>query len=275
MSNALIAEDPLLVLPTLAEEIGLNEAILLQQIHFWLNVKSKEGNKQYYRKGSWWVYNSAEEWKDQFPFWSTDTIRRILKRLSEEGYVYRKQLAEDPMDRTYWYTIRYENLPKLTLKNGTTQSAELQDRNLGKSAPAYNTGARSETNKTENTTTAAPADAPPPAHEEAPDPFTVKENDVDAITAEAFGTPIRGLSIKDQIEQKCEDNAPEGWDCLRAVCQTIIDKGWSPSAALVKTRLEQQIQMINETHDEEEQDDFAAKAQSIFEAAGRGAGVHE
>ena len=37
MSNLLIHEEPLLVLPGLASRIGLNEAIFLQQIHYWLN----------------------------------------------------------------------------------------------------------------------------------------------------------------------------------------------------------------------------------------------
>ena len=34
MSKLLIADVPLVVLPKLAEEIGLNEAIFLQQLHY-------------------------------------------------------------------------------------------------------------------------------------------------------------------------------------------------------------------------------------------------
>ena len=36
MSNLLIDDYPILVLPKLANEIGLNEAIVLQQMHYWL-----------------------------------------------------------------------------------------------------------------------------------------------------------------------------------------------------------------------------------------------
>ena len=38
MNNLLIDDYPILVLPKLATEIGLNEAIVLQQIHYWLKI---------------------------------------------------------------------------------------------------------------------------------------------------------------------------------------------------------------------------------------------
>lgn len=44
MSKLLISESPLLVLPSLAETIGLNEAIVLQQIHFWTSKEKHYKN---------------------------------------------------------------------------------------------------------------------------------------------------------------------------------------------------------------------------------------
>ena len=38
MSRLLINEPPLIVLPSLAKEIGLNEAIIVQQIQYWLSA---------------------------------------------------------------------------------------------------------------------------------------------------------------------------------------------------------------------------------------------
>ena len=64
MSRLLIHESPLQVLPSLAVKIGLNEAIILQQLHYWLNP---DHNKNI-REGSHWVYNSYEQWQKQFPF---------------------------------------------------------------------------------------------------------------------------------------------------------------------------------------------------------------
>jgi len=60
----LLNEEPLIVLPSLAAHIGLQESIFLQQLHYWLNRSDHE------RDGHKWVYNSYKEWQKQFPFWS-------------------------------------------------------------------------------------------------------------------------------------------------------------------------------------------------------------
>ena len=108
MSKLLISESPLLVLPSLAETIGLNEAIVLQQIHFWT---SKE---KHYKDGRYWVYNSYDSWADQFPFWSKSTIIRILNRLENEGLIITANYNALKIDRTKWYAINYENMERLS-----------------------------------------------------------------------------------------------------------------------------------------------------------------
>ncbi|HJF30359.1 MAG TPA: hypothetical protein K8V56_01105 [Sporosarcina psychrophila] len=63
--NLLIKESPLQVLPSLAMEVGLNAAVLLQQLHFrsLISTNVRDGHK--------WVYKTYEEWKnEEFPFWS-------------------------------------------------------------------------------------------------------------------------------------------------------------------------------------------------------------
>lgn len=49
LNNLLLDEHPLLVMPMLATLIGLNEAIVLQQVHYWL--KTKENDQQDYIDG--------------------------------------------------------------------------------------------------------------------------------------------------------------------------------------------------------------------------------
>lgn len=100
--SLLIQESPLIVLPKLAQAIGLNEAIVLQQVHYWV-AKSKD----------MWVYNSYEQWQaDNFPFWSIPTIKRIVYRLEEKGLLISKQEAST--DRKKYYTIAYDKLDMLT-----------------------------------------------------------------------------------------------------------------------------------------------------------------
>jgi len=60
MSKLLINEHPLIVLPSLAEEVGINEAIVLQQLHYWLD-NPKVGKLW---RGKSWVRNSVREWQE-------------------------------------------------------------------------------------------------------------------------------------------------------------------------------------------------------------------
>ncbi|EKN4181127.1 hypothetical protein [Yersinia ruckeri] len=95
---------PLVVNPELAARIGLNEAIVLQQINYWLT----ETNSGIEQDGFQWVYNTHKEWVKQFPFWSIDTVKRTLLSLEKLGCVRVEQLAKAQRDMTNYYTINYE-----------------------------------------------------------------------------------------------------------------------------------------------------------------------
>jgi hypothetical protein len=106
MSRLLINESPLQVLPSLAVVIGLNEAIVVQQVHYWLGMNGvgeiKNGHK--------WVYNTIQQWQAQFPFWSTDTVRRTLVSLREKRVLIGERLADNAFDKTMYYRIDYDVL---------------------------------------------------------------------------------------------------------------------------------------------------------------------
>jgi hypothetical protein len=103
--NLLIDEYPLLVLPSLAKLIGLNEAIALQQLHYWVN-NPKGG---VWMDGERWVYNTYEFWqKDNFPFWSLRTVQRVFLSLEAKELVVSMQKAE--YDRKKYYRPHYANL---------------------------------------------------------------------------------------------------------------------------------------------------------------------
>ncbi|MGN4124864.1 hypothetical protein ACMGD3_07585 [Lysinibacillus sphaericus] len=104
--NLLINEPPLQVLPTLATKIGLNNAIVLQQVHYWLRVSNND------RDGHKWVYKTVEEWHSEFPFWSKRTLERIIQSLEELEILVAGNYNKLKMDRTKWYRINYESLNK-------------------------------------------------------------------------------------------------------------------------------------------------------------------
>lgn len=108
-SKLLINEPPLQVLPSLAARVGLGQAIVLQQVHYWLGIpqvgRMHDGHK--------WVYNTYEDWREQFPFWATRTIRRIVADLEEKGLLITGEFNIARGDRTKWYRIDYEALDHL------------------------------------------------------------------------------------------------------------------------------------------------------------------
>ena len=57
--HLLIKESPLQVLPSLVMQVGLNEAILLQQLHFRLLISANV------RDGHEWVYKTVDQWKNE------------------------------------------------------------------------------------------------------------------------------------------------------------------------------------------------------------------
>ena len=81
MSKLLINEAPLLVQPSLANAIGLNEAIFVQQLHYFCERSRHVFN------GNQWVFNTYKQWCDVFPFWSEATIKRIISRLEKMDLV--------------------------------------------------------------------------------------------------------------------------------------------------------------------------------------------
>lgn len=117
MSKLLLKDQPLLVLPALAVKAGVNGALFLQQLHYWLE---KSVNVQ---DGYTWVYNTNQ----QFPFWSLSTIQRIISKLEKEGLIIKGKYNRSKFNNTVWYRIDYEQLEKLMPSD---EFEELEDVNL-------------------------------------------------------------------------------------------------------------------------------------------------
>lgn len=107
MSKKLIDERAILLFPSLAKSIGLNNAIFLQQLHFWCDIANELGYGKLH-KGERWVYKTAQEWHEKdFPFWSVVTIRRIINNLHEQNLIHAMYLDDDKWNRTLFYRINH------------------------------------------------------------------------------------------------------------------------------------------------------------------------
>ena len=109
MNKLLFDESPLIVLPSLAKAIGLHEAILLQQLHYWLN-NEKSGRVI---DGVKWIYNTLGDWEAQLQCISPATISRAMHTLEEAGLIQIGNFNRVGFDRTQWYTINYDKMDLL------------------------------------------------------------------------------------------------------------------------------------------------------------------
>ena len=106
-TSLLISESPLTVLPRLAVEIGLNEAIFLQQVQYWI---SREAG--IYAHGHRWIYNTVRQWQEQFPFWSESTIKRTISSLEKQQVLFSATVG-DAFNKTKAYTINYDRIEEI------------------------------------------------------------------------------------------------------------------------------------------------------------------
>ena len=118
MGNLLLDDRPLVIQPKLIELLGdPTEAIILQQIHYWLvkNINIKDGYS--------WVYNSIKDWNKQFKWLSEPTLKRKFKSLEDKGLLITGNYNKAKFDRTKWYRIDYDALDEMVqalYQNDTT-----------------------------------------------------------------------------------------------------------------------------------------------------------
>lgn len=99
-ASLLISEPPLQVLPTLAEAIGLENAIVYQQLYYLLR-KPEFGRVV---NGKRWIFNTYADWHAMFPFWSERTIRRIFESL-ETMHLVESCQPEQGISRRKYYRL--------------------------------------------------------------------------------------------------------------------------------------------------------------------------
>jgi DNA-binding PadR family transcriptional regulator len=87
----------------IATEYGVNEAILLNYLYFWIS-KNKANEDNCY-DGKYWTYNSITALCELFPYMSRKKIRGALDRLEEKGIIEKGNYNKVTYDRTIWYAL--------------------------------------------------------------------------------------------------------------------------------------------------------------------------
>lgn len=128
-ASYLLDEEIIPFYPTLAKMIGVNKAIMLQQLHFLLNGQRTAKNEHNHVDGEWWVYNSYKEWqRDHFIWLSTSAIKKLFNELEADGFIISRQSVKYASDRRKWYRIDYDAWEKFTEGMGQNLSHQSLDK---------------------------------------------------------------------------------------------------------------------------------------------------
>lgn len=112
LERLLIDERPLLVLRSLVQAFGLQEAVFLQQLHYWLHLKaqSPERYSDHFVLGRYWVFWTLPQLQAEVPLGrSIDTYKRMVSGLTKERVLLVEKLGAK-WDQTNWYSIDYAAL---------------------------------------------------------------------------------------------------------------------------------------------------------------------
>ena len=87
---------------------GVDEAVFIHNLYWW--IAKNEANGRHYYDGRSWTYNSMEAFSKLFPFWSRDQIKRMVKKLKENGAIHIGNYNQKGFDNTNWYALSEEVL---------------------------------------------------------------------------------------------------------------------------------------------------------------------
>lgn len=94
----------------------------MQQVHYWLELNKK--NNRNFHEGRCWTYNTINEWQEEFPFWSKETVKRAFNKLRQLGFILVDNFNVYKMDRTLWYSIDYDKLNEYIRSNSLDHGSE-------------------------------------------------------------------------------------------------------------------------------------------------------
>jgi len=121
MSNIFYNIEPKVINTELACLLGLNEAIVLQQLHYW--IEKNKATATNFHDGRYWTYGTVQEYRDRdFRFWSFDTVKRTFAKLIKLGFVLQGNYNKIKLDQTKWYSINY-----IFLEEWITENASVPD----------------------------------------------------------------------------------------------------------------------------------------------------
>lgn len=86
-----------------AVEVGVNAAVVLENIAFWVRANRRTGRHKH--DGKHWTYGSTRHFAELFDYLSEKQVRGALDKLITCGYLETGNFNRSAYDRTRWSTM--------------------------------------------------------------------------------------------------------------------------------------------------------------------------
>lgn len=106
MIQILLTENKILFSPFIAENLGLNEAIVFAKLTEMQQYQPTHQSKD----GVRWVRLSVSDWQKELSFFSAATVKRSILKLRRACLIVAKNLNSEKTDHTLSYCIHYPGL---------------------------------------------------------------------------------------------------------------------------------------------------------------------
>ena len=111
----LVNDSPLLLLPSLAVAIGVNEAIVLQEVHRLTRQNKAENNVGFFKDGRWWFTFTRENWSSSFPWMTQAEAWPTIQKLRKGGLLIAEAQNKSKFNPGFWYAVDYKAFAALGL----------------------------------------------------------------------------------------------------------------------------------------------------------------
>lgn len=114
----------------IAKKYGINSAILLKNLHFW--IEKNKANKENFYDNYYWTYNSRKAFAELFPYMNERQINYAMQKLIDNELVITGNYNKVAYDRTLWYAITDKGysilqncqMEDIKLSNGTDKNVK-------------------------------------------------------------------------------------------------------------------------------------------------------
>lgn len=118
----------------LAEKFGLNNAIFLQDIAYWIEFNRK--NDTAFKDGRYWTYSTMNELAERHPYWNKNQVRHIVDTCKKNGWIIVEHYDKSSYNRRNWYSlsdeimsiISYDSVPGSKEKINHTDKKNISNR---------------------------------------------------------------------------------------------------------------------------------------------------